>query len=179
MWHPSVSRENNRLGPVLTDRESVPTASCSTVSPFLRLDVTEPSRMKSVRTKGCHVGLFWKFVGMAFSTYGQSNPTNESFIWHSYLECRCHSWHSSVLYITPAYTSSIQELIIQLEKSCFLCRNNIWHDESNYILQPPKYLIIILIGLDMYTTIFPKICVRYPWKWPLNLVSINSACMLP
>ena len=52
-----------RKGPVLTDRESVPTRSCSSVSPFLRLLGTEPSRMKFVRTKGCHVGLFREFVG--------------------------------------------------------------------------------------------------------------------
>ena len=49
--------ENIRLGPVLTDRESVPTLeSCSPVRPFLRFLVTEPSRMKSVRTDGCPGG---------------------------------------------------------------------------------------------------------------------------
>ena len=67
--------ENIRLGPVLTDREPVPTASCSPISPFLRFVVTEPSRMKSVRTEGCHVGLFREFVGTACCTYGQSNTT--------------------------------------------------------------------------------------------------------
>ena len=46
-WHPSVSTENIRLGPVLTDRESVPIASCSPVSPFLRFVVTEPNVTKS------------------------------------------------------------------------------------------------------------------------------------
>ena len=62
-------------GLVLTDRESVPTASCSAVSPFLRFVVTEPSRMKSVRTEGCHAVLFREFVGTACCTYGQSNTT--------------------------------------------------------------------------------------------------------
>ena len=56
---------------------------------------------------------------------------------------------SSVLYITPTCTSSMQELIKQgmgqkLEKSCFRCKKNTWHVESNYILQPPKYLIIVV-----------------------------------
>ena len=32
--------------------------------------------MKSVRTEGCHVGLFREFVGTACCTYGQSNTTN-------------------------------------------------------------------------------------------------------
>ena len=42
-----------------------------TVSPFLRFEVTEPSRMISVRTDRCHVGLFREFVGTVCCTYGQ------------------------------------------------------------------------------------------------------------
>ena len=43
---------------------------------------------------------------------------------------------SSLLYITPTCTSSMQELIKQgmgqkLEKSCFRCKKNTWHVESN------------------------------------------------
>ena len=68
--------ENIRLGPVLTDRESVPTASCSPVSPFLQFVVTEPSRMKSVHTEGCHMGLFQERIGTACCTYRQSNMTS-------------------------------------------------------------------------------------------------------
>ena len=46
-------------------------------------------------------------------------------------------------------TSFIQELIKQgmeqkLEKSCYRCKKNTWHVESNYILQPLKYLIIVV-----------------------------------
>ena len=46
-------------------------------------------------------------------------------------------------------TSSMQELIMQglqqkLEKSCFRCNKNTWHVESNHILQPPNYLIIVV-----------------------------------
>ena len=56
---------------------------------------------------------------------------------------------SSVLYITPTCTFSMQELIKQgmeqkMEKSCFRCKKNTWHVESNYILQPPAYLTIAL-----------------------------------
>ena len=55
----------------------------------------------------------------------------------------------SVLYSTSTYTSSMQELFRQgiqqkIEKTCFGCKTNTWHDESNYILQPPKYLIIVV-----------------------------------
>ena len=56
---------------------------------------------------------------------------------------------SSVIYITPTYTSSTLELIMQgmqliLEKSCFRCKTNTWHVKSNHILQPPKYFIIVV-----------------------------------
>ena len=48
-----------------------------------------------------------------------------------------------------AISSSMQELIMQglqqkLEKSCFRCNKNTWHVESNHILQPPNYLIIVV-----------------------------------
>ena len=56
---------------------------------------------------------------------------------------------SSVLYITPTCSSSMQEWMKQgleqkLEKSCFRCKKNTWHVESNFILQPPKCLIIVV-----------------------------------
>ena len=56
---------------------------------------------------------------------------------------------SSVLYITPTSTPSMQGLILQgmqqkLHKSCFRCNKNTWHVESSYILQPPKYLLLIV-----------------------------------
>ena len=90
---------------------------------------------------------------------------------------------SSLLYITPTCTSSIQELINlgmeqKLEKSCFRCKKNTLHVESNYILQPPKWLLL-LIDLNIKTTILPKTDLPYLWIWLLYLVSINSACGLP
>ena len=54
----------------------------------------------------------------------------------------------SMPYIAPNYTSSMQELIMQgmqqkLDRCCFQCKKNTWHVESNFILQPQKYLIIV------------------------------------
>ena len=91
---------------------------------------------------------------------------------------------SGVLYITPTYTSFTQQLIMQavqqkLEKSCFRCKENTWRVESNYILQPPKYLIIIVNRFRYINNNVPKIGLPYLWIWPLCLVSINPACRLP
>ena len=52
---------------------------------------------------------------------------------------------SSVLYISPTDTSSMQNLILEclqqkLQKSCSRCNKNTQHIESSYMLQPPKYL---------------------------------------
>ena len=65
-------------------------------------------------------------------------------------ELRSPSFGSSgVLSITPICTSSMQELIKQgmnqkLEQSCFGCKKNTWHVESKYLLQPPRYFIIVV-----------------------------------
>ena len=78
-----------------------------------------------------------------------------SFMLEKYIVCdacglRSPSFESSrVLYITPTCTSSMQELIKQgmkqkLEKSCFRYKKNTWHVESNHLLQPPKYLVIVV-----------------------------------
>ena len=78
-----------------------------------------------------------------------------SFMLEKYIVCdacglRSPSFESSsVLYITPTCTSSMKELIKQgmgqkLEKSCFRCKKNTWNVDSNYILQPPKYLIVVV-----------------------------------
>ena len=97
-----------------------------------------------------------------------------SFMLEKYVVCdacglRSSSFEpSSMLYITPTFTSSVQELIKlgmepKLEKSCFRCNKNTWHVESNYILQPPIFLVLLLIDLDISTTILPKIDVPYLW----------------
>ena len=56
---------------------------------------------------------------------------------------------SSVLYISPTDTSSMQNLILQglqqkLQKSCSRCNKNTWHVESSHILQPPKYILLFV-----------------------------------
>ena len=77
-----------------------------------------------------------------------------SFMLEKYIACDACGLRSPsvepscVLYITPTVTS-MQELIKQgmeqkWEKSCFRCKKNTWHVESNYILQLPKYLIVVV-----------------------------------
>ena len=56
---------------------------------------------------------------------------------------------TSIMYVTPNYNTSMQELLMQehkqrLYKACFRCGRDTWHIESKRILQPPKYLIIIV-----------------------------------
>ena len=78
-----------------------------------------------------------------------------SFILEKYIVCdvcglrspSCES--SSVLYISPTDTSSMQNLILEglqqkLQKSCSRCNKNTRHIESSYILQPPKYLLLFV-----------------------------------
>ena len=76
-----------------------------------------------------------------------------SFVLEKYIPCdacglRSLSFESSsVLYISPTDTSSMQNLILQglqqkLQKSSSRCNKNIWHIESSYMLQPPKYLLL-------------------------------------
>ena len=78
------------------------------------------------------------------------------FIWlEKYIVCdvcrlRSPSFESSsVLYISPTDTPSMQNLILEglqqkLQKSCSRCNKNTWHIESSYILQPPKYLLLFV-----------------------------------
>ena len=78
-----------------------------------------------------------------------------SFVLEKYIVCdvcglRSPSFESSsVLYISPTDTSSMQNLILEglqqkLQKSCSRCNKNTWHVESSYILQPPKYLLLFV-----------------------------------
>ena len=78
-----------------------------------------------------------------------------SFVWEKYIVCdvcglRSPSFESSsVLYISPTDTPSMQNLILEglhqkLQKSCSRCNKNIWHIQSSYILQPPKYLLLFV-----------------------------------
>ena len=56
---------------------------------------------------------------------------------------------TSLLYVTPTDSSSMQELLMQehkqkLYKTCSCCGRDTWHIESKNFLQPPNYLIIIV-----------------------------------
>ena len=76
-----------------------------------------------------------------------------SFMFEKYITCEMCKLKSptfessSVLYITPTNTPTMQDLILQgmqqkLLKSCSRCNKNTWHVESKHILQPPKYLVV-------------------------------------
>ena len=78
-----------------------------------------------------------------------------SFVLEKYIVCdvcelRSPSFESSsVLYISPIDTSSMQNLILEglqrkLQKSCSRCNKNTRHVESSFILQPPKYLLLFV-----------------------------------
>ena len=78
-----------------------------------------------------------------------------SFVLEKYIGCevcglKSPSFESSsVLYISPTDTSSMQNLILEglqqkLQKSCFRCNKNTRHIESSYVLQPPKYLLLFV-----------------------------------
>ena len=49
---------------------------------------------------------------------------------------------TSLLYVTPTDSTSMQEVLLQehkqnLYKTCSCCGRDIWHIESKQILQPP------------------------------------------
>ena len=109
-----------------------------------------------------------------------------SFVLENYIVCdvcglRSPSFESSsVLYISPTDTSSMQNLIVEglqqkLQKSCSRCNKNTWHVESSYIFQPPKYLLPLLIDLDTLMIMSPKIDATYLCIRPLGLVLLNLA----
>ena len=87
---------------------------------------------------------------------------------------RSPSFESScVLYITPTYTSSMQELIMQVMQQTHW----MWNLIKFYSLL--NIWLLFLIDLDILTTILPKIDVLYLWIWLVYLVSINSTCRPP
>ena len=76
--------------------------------------------------------LFWKNILSAM--YADWGPPHLSLV---------------VLYISPTDTSSMQNLILQelqqkWQKFCSRCNKNTWRVKSNYILQPPKYLLLFV-----------------------------------
>ena len=78
-----------------------------------------------------------------------------SFVLGKYTICHICTMKSpafettSLLYVTPTDSSSMQELLMQehkqkLYKTCSCCGRDTWHIESKKFLQPPNYLIIIV-----------------------------------
>ena len=91
-----------------------------------------------------------------------------SFVLEKYIVCdvcglRSPSFESSsVIYISPINTSSMQNLILEglqqkLQKSCSRCNKNTRHVESSYILQPPKYLILFVTRFRYINNNFTKV----------------------
>ena len=78
-----------------------------------------------------------------------------SFVLEKYIICDICTMKSpafettSLLYVTPNDSTSMQELLMQehkqkIYKTCSCCGRDTWHIESKQILQPPQYLIIIV-----------------------------------
>ena len=98
--------------------------------------------------------------------YSCSHKSSQGFLYLIFfclkIYCLRRTWtsipsfeSSSALYITPMYSASMQKLIMQevhqiLQKVCFRCKKNTLYIESNHILQPPKYLIIIINRFSHY-----------------------------
>ena len=124
------------------------------------------------------------------STGVSLSETLFSFMLEKYIVCdacglRSPSFESSsVLYITPTCTSSMQELIKQgmkqkWENPAFDARRTLGMSNLIIFYNLLNIWLLFLIDLDILTTILPKTCVPYPWIWLLFLVSINSACRPP
>ena len=91
---------------------------------------------------------------------------------------------SSVVHITPTCTYPVQELIKQgmgqnWKSPAFDARRTLGMSKRIIFYNLLNIWLLLLIDLDILTTILPKTDVPYPWIWLLYLVSINSACRLP
>ena len=78
-----------------------------------------------------------------------------SFVLEKYIICDICKMKSpafeatSLLYVTPTNSTSMQELLLQehkqkIYKTCSCCGRDTWHIESKQILQHPKNLLIIV-----------------------------------
>ena len=78
-----------------------------------------------------------------------------SFILEKYIVCDLCALRSpsfeptTILHVTPMDNASMQDLVLQehkqkLYKTCSCCKKDTWHVEFKHILQPTKYLIIIV-----------------------------------
>ena len=72
-----------------------------------------------------------------------------SFVLEKYIVCdvcrlRPSFESSSVFYVSPTATSSMQNLIFYKDRNRNWCNKNTWHFESSYISQPHKYLVLFV-----------------------------------
>ena len=116
-----------------------------------------------------------------------------SFMLEKYIVC--NAWwlrspsfeSSSVLYITPTCTSSMQELITQgmeqkWEKSCFRCKNT-WHVESNYTMyQKLLYCLCGNVSRECMNWLHNGFRTRtggwevwlLPWRWHILSIPLKA-----
>ena len=91
--------------------------------------------------------------------------------------------YSSVLYISPTDTLSMQNLILQglqqkLQKSCSRYNKNTLHVDQAIYYNLLNIYFSSLIHLDTLIIMSPKIGAPYLWIRPLDLVPLNLACGL-
>ena len=97
----------------------------------------------------------WVTTHDNLSSKGSFSELLFSFVLEQYILCDICTMKSSdfettsLLYVTHTDFTSVQELLMQehkqkLCKTCSCCGRDTWHIESKRILQPPKYLIIIV-----------------------------------
>ena len=60
------------------------------------------------------------------------------------------------LVLLPCRNTIKQGMEQKWEKCCFRCKKNAWHVESNYILQPPEYFIIVVNRFRYINNSFTK-----------------------
>ena len=85
---------------------------------------------------------------------------------------------TSLLYVTPTDSSSMQELLMQehkqkLYKTCSCCGRDTWQIESKQILQPPNYLIIIVNRITYPNNRILRTKVACLWIYIWNWVRTN------
>ena len=104
-----------------------------------------------------------------------------SFVFEKYIICNMCTVKSpafettSLLYVTPNDCTSMQELLMQehkrkLYKTCTCWGRDTWHIESKQILQPPKYLIIIVNRITYSNNRIIKNKVTCLWIYILSWV---------
>ena len=109
-----------------------------------------------------------------------------SFVLEKYIVCdvcglRSPSFaSSSVLYISPTDTSSMQNLILEglqqkLQKSCSRCNKNTWHVDQAIYCNLQNICFSLLIDLYTFMIMSPKINAPYLCIRPLGLVPLNLA----